>query len=99
MDKQHLVQIIAVPVACSGGFKDTWREVAEWAAGQLQNRFGGAVLTEYYDLFDANCPTLPPNTQLPVVLVDGQLLNSGGKISIPAIRKKLEESGAGVHVR
>jgi hypothetical protein len=78
-------------VACSGGYKDTWREVFEWAAGQLRSRFGDAVLTEYYDLFDADCPAIPANAQLPVILVDGQLINSSGKISIPAIRNKLEE--------
>ena len=93
MDNLHRVQIIAVPVACNDGFKDTWREVAEWAAGQLQIRFGEAVTTEYYNLFDIDCPSIPANVQLPVVLVDGQLLSSGGKISVPAIRKQLEENG------
>ena len=91
MDKTHRVQIIATPVACSGGYKDTWREVSEWAAGQLRSRFGDAVQTEYYDLFEVDCPAIPANTQLPVILVDGQLINCGGKISIPAIRNKLEE--------
>jgi hypothetical protein len=94
MDKVHRVQIIAVPVACSDGFKDTWREVAEWVAGQLHNRFGDAVRTEYYDLFDTACPTIPPDAQLPVILVDGQALDSCGKISVPAIRKRLEDLGA-----
>ena len=94
MGKVHQVQIIAVPVACSDGFIDTWREVAEWAGGQLQARFGDAVQTDYYDLFDPGCPDIPANAHLPVVMVDGQLLSSGGKISVPAIRKKLEEIGA-----
>lgn len=93
MKKPHLVQIIAVPVACSDGFKDTWREVAGWASDKLKARYGDSVQTEYYDLFDSNCPAIPAGAQLPVVLVDGQWLNCGGKISIPAIRKKLEESG------
>ena len=92
------VQIIGSQVACKEGLKDTWREVAEWAADQLQTRFGNAVFTEYYDLFDSNCPVLPAGAQLPVVLIDGQLLSSGGKISIPAIRKKLEEMGLKVQV-
>lgn len=91
MNRSHRVQIIAAPVACSDGFKDTWREVAEWAAGQLRGRFGDAVQTVYYDLFDADCPDVPPNAQLPVILVDGQSISIGGKISIPAIRKKVEE--------
>lgn len=94
MGNVHQVQIIAVPVACSEGYKDTWREVAEWAGGQLQARFGDAVQTDYYDLFDPGCPAIPADSRLPVVLVDGQLLSSGGKISVPAIRKKLDEFGA-----
>jgi hypothetical protein len=93
METPHRVQIIGAPVACSDGVKDTWREVAEWAGGQLHARFGDAVQTEYFDLFDAGCPAIPANAQLPVVLVEGQLFSSGGKISVPAIRKKLEEIG------
>jgi hypothetical protein len=89
MEKRHRVQIVAVPVACKDGLKDTWREVAEWADRQLHSRFGETVCTEYYDLFDPGCPAIPPDAQLPVVLVDGQLLSSGGKISIPTIREKL----------
>ena len=38
-----LVQIIAAPIACKEGVKDSWREVAEWAAGQLKMRFGEGV--------------------------------------------------------
>ena len=93
------VQIIGTPVACKEGLKDTWRETAKWAAGQLEARFGESVQVQYFDLFDPDCPPLPPHAQIPVILIDGQLLSSGGKISIPAIRKKLEKSGAGVHVR
>lgn len=96
MEKMHRVQIIASQVVCSEGFKDTWREVTEWAKGQLRSRFGDRVCTEYYDLFDPGYPAIPPNSQLPIVLVDGELLSSGGKISVPAIRKKLEENKIGM---
>jgi hypothetical protein len=51
------------------------------------------VRVRYYDLFDPDCPTLPPNSQLPVVFVSDVLVSSGGKISIPLIRKKIEEFG------
>lgn len=84
------VQIIGAPVACAEGVKDSWREVAALAAEQLRRRFGDAIRVEYFDLFDANCPTLPPGAQLPLVLINGEVLSSGGKISIPAIRKRLE---------
>lgn len=87
------VMIIGAPIACKDGIKDTWRDVAEWAAGQLQARFGDLVHLQYFDLFDPNCPSIPPGGQLPVILVDGIVISSGGKISIPLIRKKIEELG------
>ncbi len=88
-----VVQIVGAPVACEGGVKDTWRKVAVWAAGQLVNRFGERVRVDYFDLFDPACPALPPNVELPLVLVNSELLTSGGKISVPAIRKRLEALG------
>ncbi len=87
------VQIIGAPVACAEGVKDSWRDVAAWAADQLCRRFGDAIHVQYFDLFDADCPTLPPEAQLPLVLVNGEVLSSGSKISIPAIRKRLEMLG------
>lgn len=88
-----LVQIIGAPIACKEGIKDSWREVADWAAGQLKARFGEAVQVNYYDLFDAKCPSLPTGAHLPVVLVNGEVLSSGEKISVPAIRKRIESVG------
>jgi hypothetical protein len=85
-----LVQIIGAPIACKEGVKDAWREVAAWVDIKLQQRFGDAVLMKYYDLFDMDCPPLTPNAQLPVVLVDGDLVSSGGKISVPTINRKIE---------
>jgi len=84
------VQIIGAPIACKDGVKDTWREIAEWAAKQLAVHYGDTVCTEYFDLFNPNCPPLPEGAQLPVVLVNGRIVSSGGKISIPVIRKYLE---------
>jgi hypothetical protein len=85
-----LVQIIGTLVACTDGVKDTWRETAAWAAQKLAERFGGALRVEYFDLFDPHCPAFPTSAQIPVVLINGQLFSSGGKISIPAIRRHLE---------
>ena len=90
MNRPVLVQIIGAPVACAGGMKDSWREVASWAEGQLNSRFGEAVQLKYYDLFAADCPPVPADMQLPLVLVAGEVLSSGGKIAIPAIRRKVE---------
>lgn len=93
MEGTIVVQIVGTPVACAAGVKDTWREVAGWTAAQLRTRFGATVRVDYYDLFDPACPALPPNAQLPLVTVNGAVLTSGGKISLPAIRRRLEELG------
>ncbi|PKO12795.1 MAG: hypothetical protein CVU39_21915 [Chloroflexi bacterium HGW-Chloroflexi-10] len=86
-----LVKIIGSPVACKEGLKESWREVTEWVAGQLRVRYGDHVSVQYFDLFDPNCPPIPPNSQLPIVFVEDALISSGGKISVPLIRKKIEE--------
>jgi len=90
MSQPVLVQIIGAPIACADGVKDSWRETARWVAGQLKTRFGEAVEVRYFDLFDADCPSLPANAQLPVVLVNGEVTINGEKIAIPVIRRKVE---------
>lgn len=90
MKEQIIVQIIGAPIACAEGVKDSWRAMAQWADGQLRNRFGDSVRVEYYDLFDPTCPPIPTDAQLPLVLVEGEIISSGGKIPMPAIRKRLE---------
>jgi hypothetical protein len=87
------VHIIGAPVACAEGLKDTWRDVTKYAADQLRARFGDAVRVHYFDLFDPDCPALPDGAQLPLVLLNGEVFSSGGKISVPALRKHLETSG------
>ncbi len=90
MTSPVIVRIVGAPIACEEGVKDSWRDIAAWAAGQLRARFGESVDVRYFDLFDANCPPLPNDAQLPLVLVQDQVLSSGGKISVPAIRRKIE---------
>ena len=90
MSEPILVQIIGAPIACKEGVKDTWREIAEWASGQLHQRFGEGVQVQYFELFDPACPPIPPGVQLPLVLVNGEVLSSGGKISMPVIRGEIE---------
>jgi hypothetical protein len=90
MSTSILVQIIGAPIACKDGVKDSWREVARWAEGQLKGRFGEAVQVNYYDLFDADCPSMPTDAQLPLVLINGEVTINGGKISMPLIRGKIE---------
>ena len=88
-----VVHIIGALVACAEGVNDTWRDVAKLAADQLIARFGDRVSVRYFDLFDADCPALPDGAQLPLVLLNDEVLSSGGKISVPAIRKRLEVLG------
>lgn len=89
MNEPVVVQIVGAPIACKEGVKDSWREVSAWAAGQLKTHFGDAIRVKYYDLFDAGCPPVPTGSQLPLVLVNNEVVISGGKISIPVIRSKI----------
>lgn len=91
MNKPVLVQIVGAPIACKEGVKDSWREVSAWAARQLKTYFGDDVQVNYYDLFDADCPPVPTGSQLPLVLVGNEAVISGGKISIPIIRGKIND--------
>lgn len=93
MSATGIVQIVGAPINCKEGLKDAWREVAKKVARQLDARFGQAVSVHYFDLFDEDCPDLPANAQLPMVLINGEVLKMGGKISVPDIRRKLEEIG------
>ncbi|HSA99008.1 MAG TPA: hypothetical protein VLE49_00045 [Anaerolineales bacterium] len=95
MNVPILVQIIGAPIACNDGVRDSWRAVAGWAATQLKTRFGAEVCVRYYDLFDADCPPIPAGAQLPLVLVNGEVLSNGGKISVPSIRKQVDALKAG----
>ena len=90
MSKSIVVQIVGAPIACKDGVKDSWRSVSSWAAGQLHARFGDNVQVKYYDLFDPTCPPMPENAQLPLVVVAGEVISSGGKISVPLLRQKIE---------
>jgi len=84
------VVIVGAPVACGPEVKDTWRELSAWVGDQLRSRFGEAVVVEYVDLLDPACPSLPADAALPLVLVDDQVLSSGGKLSVPVIRRAVE---------
>lgn len=85
-----VVQIVGAPIACAKGCRESWRDTANWAAGQLKQRFGDAVRVEYFDLFDPQCPRLPPDAQIPLIFIEGVVISSGSKIPMPAIRKRLE---------
>ena len=91
MSAPIIVQILGAPIACKNGVKDSWRVFAGYVIGQLQHRFGETVQVTYHDLFDTDRPQMPTNAQLPLVLVNGEMVINGGKISMPIIRGKIEE--------
>ena len=93
MDRPVLIQIVGTPVACAAGVKDTWRQLARWLAAQTSARFGDAVQVHYHDLFDPRCPPLPPQAQLPLVLINGQVFSTGRKVNLSAIHAHLEKLG------
>ncbi len=43
------VAIVGAPIACAEGVKETWRELADWAAAQLRTRYGDQVQVAYYE--------------------------------------------------
>ncbi len=90
MAARTVVEIVGAPVACAHGLADRWRQVAAWAGGQLHARFGETVEVRYFDLFAPDCPELADGAQLPVVLVNGVVLSSGGKVDVPRIRRHIE---------
>jgi len=78
MSEPILVQIIGAPIACKEGVKDTWREIAEWAGGQLCQRFGESVEVQYFDLFDPACPSIPANARMAAAIADCDILLARG---------------------
>jgi hypothetical protein len=85
-----VIHIIGTPIPCPEGFKDSWRQLAHWLSGRLRRRYGTAVSIRYFDLFDPDCPPIPAEAQLPLVLLDGEPISSGDKISLPDICRRLD---------
>ena len=100
------VRVFGVRTANNCGPQDGWRDATEWVARSLKTRFGDRVRVEYFDLFLDALEAFPKvmdavaqGTQPPLVFVGddqghlGELFASGGKISGPAIRRRLEALG------
>lgn len=52
-------------------------------------RIGEVVRVDDYDLFDVGAPPLLQGTRLPLVLVEGDVVSEGGRISLPARRRSI----------
>jgi hypothetical protein len=61
--------------------------------GQRMKALAAPCRPEILNLFDPAWPVLPMGTQLPLVLINGEVLSSGGKIAIPAIHRRVEALG------
>lgn len=55
--------------------------------------YGDQVIVKYYDIFDPDCPSLPPDAKLPVVKINEEILSMGGKLSMTLMRKKIDSLG------
>ena len=96
MSKPVVVRIFGVPMACSKGVVDAWRNVANQAGGQLAVRFGDRVSVEYYDLMSPEMERFPEvlakvgeGAQVPLVFIGDEMLSAGAKVSVPAIAKHI----------
>jgi hypothetical protein len=96
-----VVRIFGTPVACKDGITDGWHRTAAFVGSALRARFGDQVKSEYYDLFSPDMDRFPQvlalvadgQGRVPLVFVGDELLSSGGTISIPDIRRRLEALG------
>ncbi len=94
------VRVFGVPTAsgCDCGTNGgTWSDATAWVARSLKTRFGDQVRVEYFDLFFDGLEAFPKamdavaqGAQPPLVFIGDELFSSGGKISGPEIRKRLE---------
>lgn len=92
------VTVVGAPVACGAEMKDTRWELSWWISRQLRVRYGDAVELDRRDLFDPGCPPISEGVKLPLVLVNEEVLSSGGKLSVPRIRQAVEDLGVAAAV-
>jgi hypothetical protein len=97
-DGPVVVHIFGTLTACKEGTTDAWRRIAAFARSALRARFGERVEVEYHDLFSSEMDRFPEvlalmaggQGRIPLVSVGKELLSSGGNVSIPDMRRRLE---------
>ncbi len=100
-DSPIVVRVFGVRTADACGARDGWREATDWLARALKTQFGDHVCVEYVDLFSEQADQYPVAVDLvsngrakpPMIFVGDELLSSGGKISGPTVRRRLEALG------
>ena len=93
------VLVLGLPPAAGCAPGKTWRAAAEYLHARLVARFGPVVHFAYADLFSAEMGEHPEletlvaeGTPLPIVLIDGVLRSSGGKLNVTAIERAVAET-------
>jgi|YelNatPaOPRAMG01_1025707.scaffolds.fasta_scaffold64684_2 disulfide oxidoreductase YuzD len=77
----------------------TWETAANWLRERLDKRFGWQVRLQYVELFSPESFAFPDvmeaiqqgRHQLPIVLVDGEIVLSGGKLNEGLITRHVRE--------
>lgn len=91
------VLIVGLPSAATCPPEKTWRAAAGFVTQRLHARFGNDVAVAYVDLFSPEMAGHPDvETRIaadglvpPVVVVDGSVLSSGGKLNVSAIERAI----------
>lgn len=95
-----VVRVFAAPAAgCAGGM--TWKTAAEGIFRRLADRFGSQAAFEFIELFSQEFFQFPHvmarlqegSAQTPIIAVDDEIIQCGGKISERTIREALEARG------
>lgn len=96
-----VVRVFGTPPARDCPPARTWEAAARWIGSLLSARFGDRVRLEYVDLLGPGMDRFPEIAALmlageavpPVVTVDGVVVTSGSKISMPDITRALQARG------
>ena len=106
MGQEAQTVVVSVIAASRGscGTKTTWEEATDFVRRRMQERFSEHVTVQYVELFSPESFAFPEAMQgiqeeryhLPVVLVDGEVVSEGKKLSegliARHIRQRLEGS-------
>ncbi len=95
-----VVRVFAPPISgCAGG--KTWENAADVIFQRLAGRFGSQVAFEFIQLFSPGffqfsqvmARVQDGSAHVPIITVDDEIVQSGGKISERTIREALEARG------
>jgi disulfide oxidoreductase YuzD len=96
-----VVRVFAPPPAPGCAEGKTWESAAEVIFRRLAGRFGSQVAFEFIQLFSPEffrftqviARLQDGSAQVPIITVDDEIVQSGGKISERSIREDLEARG------